>query len=198
MDSITRTQEGILKLLLDEPDSRFSIRGIARGLSKSYTLVYHNVQDLCKRGVLVKESLPPAQMISLNEQAPLNVVIDVERKRREAFFEKHRWIALYMKDVLRTAGTPFFVLLVFGSYAKGTQAKDSDLDVLVIASKNDALETVARQYTRVKKNVIIVDVQDFLEMVRNPNVLNVGNEARKHHIILYNAETYYQILQGLK
>ncbi len=196
MNSITQTQEQILQLLLSRPDERFSIRNIARTLKKSYTLTYNNLQVLLKEGILEKQSIPPAQMIRLNEHAPTSVFVDMERKRTTAFLEQHSWIKLYLNDVLKNAA-PFFTMLVFGSYAKGTETKSSDLDILIIAPKKEdipALEQAAQQYTKVKKGIVVIDANAFIEMIKNPKTLNVGNEA-KHHVILYGAEQYYQLLK---
>ena len=195
---VTKTQEQILKLLLSKPEEQFSIRQIARLLGKSYALTYNNIQNLLKQGILRKEALPPAQIIRLNEQVPTGVLVDIEMGRAEDFLAKHSWINLYLKDVLRTVKRPFFVMLVFGSYAKGAETKGSDLDIFIIApAKEDIplLEKAAHQYTKVKKGILVVDVQGFLEMINNPKALNVGNEARKSHILLYGVEAYYELLK---
>ncbi len=194
---VTKTQEQILQLLLSRPEERLSIRGIARLLGKSYTLTYNNVQGLVKHGFVEKQSIPPAQVIQLKESIPTNVLVDIERKTADIFLEKHPWIKLYLKDVLNTA-PPFFIMLVFGSYAKGTQTKDSDLDLLVIVpTKKDipVMEKSAQQYTKVKKGIIVVDTQNFTEMIKNPEKLSVGIEAKKHHILIYGTEQYHQLLR---
>lgn len=194
---VTKTQEQILQLLLSRPEERLSIRGIARLLGKSYTLTYNNVQGLVKWGFVEKQSIPPAQVIQLKEGIPTNVLVDIERKIAEIFLEKHPWIKLYLKDVLNAA-PPFFVMLVFGSYAKGTPTKNSDLDILIIVPAKEnipVMEKAAQQYTKVKKGIIVVDTQNFTEMIKNPEKLSVGNEAKKHHILIYGTEQYYQLLR---
>ncbi len=194
---MTGTQEQIMQLLLSKPEERLSIRQIARVLKKSYTLTYHNIKDLLKKGILESIPLPPAQMIQIKEDIPTSVLIDIERKRTEVFLENQQWMKLYLKDVLNAAKS-FFIVLVFGSYAKGTQTKASDLDLLVIVpTKNDITiyEQFLQYYTKVKKSIIVIDAQNFIEMIKNPKALNVGNEARKHHIIIYGTEQYYQLLK---
>ncbi len=194
---VTKTQEQILQLLLSRPEERLSIRQIARILGKSYTLTYNNIQVLLKRKILESHILLPAHMIQIKEDAPANIIIDMERKRTEVFLEKHQWIKLYLNDALNAA-TPFFIMIVFGSYAKGTETKASDLDLLLITpSKKEiaVIEHAAQQYTKVKKSVMVVDMQSFTEMIKNPKILNVGNEARKYYIILYGAEQYYQLVK---
>lgn len=194
----TKTQVQILKLLLGTPEERLSIRKIARLLGKSYALTYNNIQKLLKKGIVETEAVPPAQVVRLSENASSSVLVDIERLRTEDFLEKHSGIGLYLHDVLAAAPHPFFIMLVFGSYAKGTETKGSDVDILVIVPIKDdisVLEKVARQYTKTKKSIVVVDTLDFLEMIENPKGLNVGNEARKHHIILHGAEAYYQLLK---
>ena len=193
---LTRTQEQILQLLLERQEEMLSIRQISRLLDKSYTLTYNNIKNLLKRGILVKHSLPPAQMIKLN--APISILIDMERKRTGSFLAKHLWIKLYLNDFLSDAKSPFFILAVFGSYAKGKETKGSDIDLLIIVPKREDIaffEQSAKQFTKVKKGIIVIDAQNFTEMIKNTEVLNVGNEAKKHHIILYGAEQYYQLLK---
>ncbi len=194
----TKTQEQILKLLLGRPEEHLSIRHVARLLGKSYALTYNNIQKLIKSAIVRTQDVPPAQIVRLSDQAPIGVLVDIEMKRTEDFLAKHPWLSLYRKDVLSAVERPFFAMVVFGSYAKGAQTNGSDLDILIIApAKEDipSLEKAAQQYTKVKKGLVIVDVQDFLEMIKNPKALNVGNEARKYHLILYGVETYYELLK---
>ncbi len=196
----TKTQEQILQLLLSQPEEQFPIRQIARRLKKSYTLVYNNIQELFKNGIVKKQELPPAQIIKLSENIPTTQLISIEQKRTEIFLKKHQWLNLYIKDVLKAAEKPFFIILVFGSYAKGIETKVSDIDILFIApTKEDIpnLENASRQYTQAKKSIFVVSAPDFTEMVKNPKTLNIGNEAKKHHIILYGAEQYYQLLERI-
>ena len=196
---LTKTQEEILKLLLANFEENYSIRSIAKALNKSYTLTYNNIQRLLKIGMLEMHVLPPAHMISLNERAPTEILITIEMKRTYDFLKKHSWAQLYGEDVLSSSNTPFFVLLVFGSYAKGTQTKNSDIDILMIVPTKEQIknfERAGQQYTKVRKSIIIVDVASFVEMIKSPKVLNVGNEATKNHVILYGVEQYYQIIKS--
>ena len=194
---LTKTQELILQRLQSSPEEKPSIRQLARSLKKSYTLAYNNIQVLLQKGIIESHKVPPAQIIQIKEDAPTNTLIEIERKRTEIFLEKYNWIKLYLRDVLRTA-EPFFIMLVFGSYAKGAQTKLSDLDLLIIVPKKEeikAMESAILHYTPVKRGVIIVDTQAFIEMIKNPKTLNVGNEAVKYHIILYGADQFYKIIK---
>jgi len=197
---LTKTQEHILMWLLSNPEEKATIRGISRKLGKSYTLVYNNIADLEIKEIIKKQSVPPAQIVTLNEYAPLEIFIDIEFKRKNNFLKKHAWIRLMLKDILKNSNNPFFILMVFGSYAKGSQNEKSDLDLLIIVNDKkeirNAENTLQKAYTKIKKSINIVDTEDFKEMIKNTEKLNIGNEAKKHHILLYGIEEYYQIIKS--
>lgn len=198
---LTKTQELVIQLLLENPDDQFSIRQIARALKKSYTLTYHNVQDLCKRTILAKRDLPPAKIITLHEKIPHSILTSIEQIRMHEFIKKNTWCQLYLNDVLKASPHPFFVLMVFGSYAKGAQATGSDLDLLTIVPKEEDIhrfETATNQFSKTKKNIITITADSFIEMIQNPKTFNIGNESKKNHVLLYNAETFYQLIERAK
>ncbi len=196
---LTNTQEEIIAFLLGHPGEQISIRGIAKRLKKSYTLVYNNLSKLEKKEIIIKNSVPPAQIVSLNEFTPIEILIGIELKRKKEFLKKYPWLQVMLNDVLSSTGNLFFILVVFGSYAKEKQTKNSDIDLLIIVQDkkniNEVDNAISRAYTRVKKGVNFVDVSDFKEMIKNTNELNIGNEAKKHHIILHGVEMYYKLIR---
>jgi len=198
MVNITPTQLEIIGYLINQENPQ-NIRGLARELNKSYALVYNNLEDLRKKYIISKQNIPPTQIISLNKNIPLDVLIEAEKKRTGKFIERKKWLQLFVKDILSSTESIFFVLLIFGSYAKNKQTKKSDLDLLVIIPKKEGIkvmETALKgSYTKIKKQIVIVDEKDFLEMIKKPTKFNVGNEAIKHHLILYGFEQYYQLLR---
>ncbi len=197
----TRTQDDILSFLIAHSEERFTIRGIAKQLHKSYTLVYNNIADLEKEKIIVKHSIPPAQIITLNDFAPTDILVNIELKRKNAFLKKHPWAEVMLEDIFLDSDNLFFIMLVFGSYAKGKQTPKSDMDILVIVQDKKDINRIEhiihKTYTKVKKGVHFAELSDFKEMIKNTNEFNVGNEARKHHIILHGAEAYCQLLKNI-
>lgn len=199
---LTQTQEQILTFLLSNPEEQLTIRGIAKRLNKSYTLIYNNIANLEKKDIIRKQDVPPGKIVRLNEFAPLEIFVDIELKRKNEFLKKFPWIEIMLRDILSSAKNFFFILLVFGSYAKGIQTIKSDLDLLIILQDkkdiNNIEDAINRAYTKIKKGVNFIDINDFMEMIKNPSELNIGNEAKKHHIILYGVEPYYQLLKRIQ
>jgi len=196
MNSITKTELEIIAYLLGQEQPK-TIRGLARALKKSYPLVYHAVQKLLNEKVLTKREARPSQQISVNHYAPPPYLVEAEQYHAKKFLQQHKWLNLYLKDVFVTATSSFFTLLVFGSYAKGTATQNSDLDILVITpQENKSLkEAFYRITTKVKKHLIFVTEHEFKEMVSKPMQLNVGNQAKMSHVLIYGTENYYGLLQ---
>ena len=184
---------------MDRQDDNFTIRSLARSLKKSYPLVYNNLLSLEERGIITKKDIPPGKVITLSENIPKNVIINIEMKKRDNFLKRHPEIKLMLEDTLKSVKNPFFILLIFGSYAKGKQTKKSDLDILIIVKeKNDIKEierAVNKTITKAKKSLIFIEIKDFKEMIKNDKEFNVGNEAKKNHVILYGAEQFYQLIR---
>ncbi len=196
---MTKTQERILDFLLKHSGEQPTIRGIARGINKSYTLTYNNLSVLENEKIIKKKNVPPAQLVMISETAPSDILIGIEQGIKTEFLKKHPWAELMLEDILSNAETPFFTVIVFGSYAKEKHTQKSDIDLLIITPSKDQVNgiqaVVKRTYTKIKKSIVVVDANNFIDMLSKPTVFNVGNEARKNHIILYGAEQYYQLIK---
>lgn len=99
--------------------------------------------------------------------------------------------------------TPFFVLLVFGSYAKGKANSKSDLDVALIVESSQTRKEIAPFLETINRREIlgidyhIFTKNEFLEMLKSEQE-NVGKEIYRENIIYYGAIAYYSIIGGLK
>jgi predicted nucleotidyltransferase len=197
---ITKTQEQILAFLLSHTDEQFTIHGIAKELKKSYTLVYNNITELEKEDIIIKEDIPPGKIVKINKFVAKYVLINIESKIRQDFLLRHPWIKVMLDDILKQIKNPFFIMIIFGSYAKGKNNNKSDLDILFIAddkNKISELEDATKEsYTKVKKSIHAIEIDNFKKMINNPEDFNIGNEAKKHHIILFGIENYYKLINN--
>ena len=99
--------------------------------------------------------------------------------------------------------TEFFILIIFGSYAKNKANKNSDLDVAVIvesdATKKNItpyLETIKRrELTRIDYHIFTR--LEFLEMI-NADLENVGKQIFKDNIIYYGYISYCNLINEKK
>ena len=195
---LTNSKEKQIQWILTHPDDKVTISGLAIGSGTAYPQTYNNVQDLVHQGIFTTERVPPVQIVSIHPEAPLDVLIAVEAKRKQELLEKYTWIELLLKDLLSYTNDYFFIFAVFGSYAKGLETKKSDLDILLIIPSKEAcdiFESAMRKiYTPIKKSPIIITSDEFMEMIKG-NKFNVGTEAKKHHVLLYGGEQWYGLVR---
>lgn len=122
------------------------------------------------------------------------------------FLEEHRaWaskdIPLRIIDKLRDKiPTNFFVLLVTGSYVKGKQHKDSDLDVVVICDSDvdprgiQAELQLEADLSIPKVHLYIFREKEVIEMLLSDKE-NYGKEFVRYHRIFYGGAAYFSILE---
>lgn len=195
---LTKTKEKQIQWILTHPDEKVTISGLSTGSATAYPQTYNNVQDLVQQKIFVTESVPPAQIVTLSSEAPIDILLSVESRRKQEFLEKYTWAKLMIDDLLRYTGEYFFILAVFGSYAKGKENAKSDLDLLVIVSKQDQISlfetALSKIYIKPKKDITVVTKDEFVKMIKS-NTFNIGTEAKKYHILLYGAEQWYNIVK---
>ncbi|MEK6864163.1 MAG: nucleotidyltransferase domain-containing protein [Nanoarchaeota archaeon] len=97
--------------------------------------------------------------------------------------------------------TPFFILLVFGSYAKGKQTNKSDLDVAVIVESDTARKEIIPSLETVKRRELleidyhVFTTAEFIEML-TVDYENVGKQIYRGNKIIFGAMQYYSMIHA--
>lgn len=97
----------------------------------------------------------------------------------------------------------FFILIVFGSYAKNKQTAKSDLDIAVIVETEDSKKEISPYVETIKRRELtkidyhLFTRNAFLEMLLTDKE-NVGKEIYRKNIIFYGTDQYYNLIRGVK
>ena len=97
--------------------------------------------------------------------------------------------------------TNFFILIVFGSYAKNKAAEESDLDIAVIVESEQTKKEITPLLETVKRREIkpvdyhIFTRNEFLEMLK-ADYENVGKQIYKNQLIYYGFIEYCNLIRG--
>lgn len=186
----------IIRLLIEKKNEELNILKISKGLKMDYKNVYSIVKRLEKETLVKLESFGPSMRVKLAPQVhPL--IFEAEYKRRQDFL-KDKNMAVMLNDFKNALKSKCYVLLVFGSYAKGIQTKNSDIDLMFIVpdGKENSFEKEASKAARslpLPIHYLVFSERQFLEMA-NTKEPNVGQEALKNNIILYGIEAYYEMV----
>jgi len=189
----------IIGSFLKEPWKMHSFKEI-KNLSgkKSESYVYDTLKMFVKEGVLIEKKAGNVILYSLNASK-------MKAQTYAGFVAEYSgWKGKHIPypDIQRIfSGTPlaFYTLLVTGSYAKGAQRKDSDLDMAMICEdSSDPKRVLAELRHGCEMNIPKIHLyvfrrSEFLSMLLDRKA-NYGKEACKSNIVLAGGQEYYRML----
>ncbi len=197
----------IIGLMRKDLDKGLTILEISNQLKIGYRPAYNHISEMEKEGIMQVEKIGSAKQCSLNLSNPKtrHLLESLDIARKEELYKENK--KLKMIDDLILKLTEKFIseihsIVLFGSYAKRTEAKQSDIDILFIVSdlKNKNLreaierESASYQYSHnIKISPLITDIEEFKKMLQSKE-LNVGQEIKEYGISLYGHELFWRII----
>lgn len=161
-----------------------------------YKNIYMIIKRLEKESLVKLESFGQSSRVKLISQVhPL--IFEAEYNRRKELL-KDKDLTVMLNDFKNVLQSKCYVLLLFGSYAKKTQTKNSDIDLMFIVpdGKEELFEKDVHRVARslpLPIHYLVFSEKQFLEMI-NSKQSNVGQEALKNNVVLYGIETYYEMI----
>ncbi len=180
----------ILKLLIMERDEPLSIRKISQLRDINYKSAYTSVHTLEERGLARLQRVGNTIACSFTSLFD-DWVFQAEHMRR-ADLLKNKDFGI-MQSRLSTLPFPFIALL-FGSHAKGTPGKHSDIDILTIGGDQKEIKATLSLLPD-KIHPTCITYEEFLTMAKSRE-FSVVSEAIKRNIILLGIEEYYRLIRN--
>ncbi|MEK6974135.1 MAG: nucleotidyltransferase domain-containing protein [Nanoarchaeota archaeon] len=198
----------IVKLLRKELNGGFTILGISKKLKIGYRPAYNHISSLQKEGAITIKTVGRAKQCSLNlENAKSRYFLqESDLMMKESLYKANPKLKSVLEGLISKITRQFVAdvhsIVLFGSYAKGTATKNSDVDILFIVSdlKNKALrEVIERECAsyRYSHNLtaspLITDIIEFKKMLKSKE-MNVGKETKEYGISLYGSEQFWRFV----
>lgn len=186
-----KTEIKIIKILIENKE--LTIRELSHNIKSDYRITHIAVQRLIKKGAVKTKIVGKSKLCSLNKDYFGLEIYESEDERRISLL-KNKDINQLLKQITYKLNTSFFTLLLFGSYAKRTQNKHSDIDLIFIFREsiwenkiNDLLSLIP-----LKTHSLVFTEEQFIQMKdsKEPNVIK---EILNNYIILYNIEGFYRL-----
>ena len=169
---------------------------------KSRNWVFNVLKEFVNEGVLIKKKINNSFLYKANLNSPLLLsyfhifdFADAHVKNSKLPFEPILEILHNVQKI-----TPFFILLVFGSYVTKKNKKDSDIDIAFIVESDDTgnkikpyIEQIVRRITQ-KIDYHIITKYDFKEMLLREEE-NLGKEIYRQHFIIWGNDQYYELIR---
>jgi predicted nucleotidyltransferase len=178
----------ILRILIENQEKTFSMRQIAIKRNINYKSAYTNLKTLEKEGVVTLNKQGNTTLCSFNLEFNTSV-FEVEHARLQDLLKNKNFLVLYQRLAKINEQ---FILLLFGSYAKGQQTKGSDIDLLLITNTPKPVETEIKLLP-LPIHLTPTTYEHFRSMLKSKE-FTVVSEAVKHNIILFGIEDYYRLM----
>lgn len=181
----------ILKLLLDKPEERFTIKKMAEALKINYRIAYEQAMRLEKEGLIKITKTGNAKVCEFTHKFD-SEIFEAEDLRRKELFKNKDFLILHNR--LSELGFPFIALL-FGSHRKGTANKHSDIDILTVGGNEKEIQATLSLLPD-KIHLTALTYENFVHMAKSRE-FTVVSEAIKNNVILIGIEEYYRLLKNV-
>src|SRR3989344_1682216 len=187
-----KTKLKIIQLFIKNNDPK-TIREIAAQIKSDYRITYIAAQRLIDENILQKKTVGKSSLCNLNLIYYGVGIYEAEDERKQQIL-KNRTISQLYKEIFSKVQTGFFILLLFGSYAKNKQTKSSDIDLLFISNERDFEDTISNIFSLLplKVHALVFTEEEFIRM-KDSKKSNVIQEAIENNIILYGIKEYYKL-----
>lgn len=173
---INYTYEVILLLLKKEMHQR----EIAKELKTSLTRVQSVLKELRNINAVDYKEIGKNHVYFIKKNLIFkSLVLNAENYKLIRLLRKHTFLEPLFKEIISKSKDS--IILLFGSYAKGTEKKDSDIDIYIDTTSQKIKETAQNIYSSLS-----IKIGKF-----NPNDLLI-KEIIKNHIIIRGGEEFYE------
>ena len=184
----------IIDFLARNMDKRFTINEIAKSTGGYCSFVHRTVNRLFKEGIIAKTKAGKAYLCTLNleNEKTLALMHLSEIEKKSEFYERDKELGIMLEDFASSLKPKPSILsiVLFGSYAKGTAAEESDIDILLLVAKGGLnTEKVARDiYAKYGKEIspIVMTMSDF----RKQKDKALIKEIASSHYVLHGADNF--------
>ncbi len=190
---IKRSQLDILNLYRKNIFLSGTIRSISMKIKKPYQQVHRVVQELKNKNILTLREVGKGKICEIS-LTPNTISVLSFLDEQEALEKK----IAPLKEVLQYREFLDDIILITGSYAKGTETKKSDIDLVVI-TKEDAFskQKLIENLTSLllpRIHAIVITQRDFVLMLTDKKA-TFGKEIFKQRLIYRNASRYYELIK---
>lgn len=192
---INREELKIIDLFRKNILSEFTLKQIMKKLNKkSYNWTYNAVVNLSKK-ILISEKKGNTTIIQLNLESPITITYLAYLDREEAYKKKVPLINEIIESCSKFS--PYFILIVTGSYVTDNVRKGSDIDLVIITKDKKGIKPYVNEITRlsgINVDLHILTKKEFYQMLIADEE-NFGKEIFRKHLLFYGTESYYQIIK---
>lgn len=200
-------QETLLKIIVLMRKDLYrgqTILEISKKLKIGYRPAYNHITEMEKQGIIAVKKIGMSKqcLLNLENSRCRHLLEEADMIKQADLFKRKPILEKLTKKLTDQFTGDIHSIVLFGSYAKGTETKTSDIDMLFILAdlKNKNIregierECGSLQYSHSTKiSPLITDATEFKKML-NAKELNIGKETREYGIPLYGSEFFWRLI----
>lgn len=195
-----KVQIQISKLFSTDYNRKYHLRELARELDMDHTSVRPHLDSLKEKGVIREEEQGRNKVFSLNQKSDLLPyhLIQAEADQTAEYLENNNKIRAFWKN-FNDETTPktlqkIETLVLFGSFAKGTEDKESDIDLFMAApeeASNKIFNACEKLESITGRDIELEQTSDLQNLIVYQGPGTFG-EIVNNHIVLLGIEKFIQ------
>jgi len=196
----------ILRVFYNDVAGIFTINELAKKTDISYSYVHSQIEDLRSKGIIIVDERSNRKYCKPNYNSPevKTAFISISNEITGDFLKKKDKISLVVDKLLselpRKTDFNLLSVILFGSLAKGTDFKKSDMDLFILVSSkskyDEPIEMGCVALSRgfgIEINPLVSEPASLLSMLKDKEH-NVAKEILKNKIILFGAEKFWELI----
>ena len=155
-------KEQIRNFFFVNPSVKMRVRQIERGLKLPIPSVIRYTKELEKEGILKREKIAEAVLFSA-DRASKSFLLQKKLYNIKLLYESG-----LIEYLINEFSNP--ILIVFGSYSKGEDNENSDIDLYIQTPSKKEIKL--ERFEKLLKRKIQVFIHSNLKQIKNPNLMN--------------------------
>lgn len=196
---LTRCEQKIMEVVLPQPFKTYSIKCISKLIKSSYALTYDSIKTLLSKKMIKADKIGNSLACQLNLSADPQLLAMSSLTLSQKFLDKISF-GFVIEDIKNKLNDLLYIMILFGSYAKGTATKNSDIDLLFIVQNKSDIEKTKKKIksvissTNIKIEFDVTTTEWLVRMFEEKHT--IGREILEGSIILHGAEQYYTLVNA--
>lgn len=200
---LTKKQLNILSVFKKDIFTDLTFKQIKeQSRQKSNNIVQIALKEFQKQGLMKIRKTGDVKTYSLNWGNNLTVSY-INLLNEIGIYKNKKLPVLILKDIQNKVSkyTAFFILIVFGSYAKSKVTDKSDMDIAIIVETENAKKKITPGLETIKRREItpidchLFTKKEFIDMLGAESE-NLGKQIVKNNIVYYGFIEYCNIIKG--
>lgn len=192
----------LLKVFFPDMNKELNIKDVSKRIKLSYQPTYTYLKELAGRKILKHKRTGNIHLFSLNLKNPIAIkeIENIEFESKQKLIgDLDKRTQKILKEVLnQIQEEPVLLCLLFGSTARKTRVKVSDIDLFLVVSEiryGNKIKRICNTYNMkysIKLSPVIVSLKEFRKMLIERN--DFTDNLLKEKIVLFGLEFYYREL----